>query len=240
MKNAPKNGAVLSLKWPNYRPSNPAQRGCLAVDLFGSSWVTQDLPGWSNPTGMVNYAPGGTMPRVLNIEPTPNPDALKFLVSQRLLQSGVRSFRDFESAVGDPLGSALFALGHITSVFYMDRFVTVNKEPAAIWSDLIDPVCEALEDYDPPAEDLGAQPSRPDGTPDEKLARILAILDERVRPGLAGDGGGLEVVSFDGTTLQISYHGACGSCPSAGGGTLHYIEALLQDEVDPGLRVVSW
>ena len=68
------------------------------------------------------------MPKVVNIEPTPNPDALKFIVQRPILRSGTRSFRDFAAAVGDPLGSRLFALGKVTSVFYMDRFVTVNKE----------------------------------------------------------------------------------------------------------------
>jgi Fe-S cluster biogenesis protein NfuA len=180
------------------------------------------------------------MPRVVNIVPTPNPDALKFMVSQQLVSSGVRSFRDFESAVGDPLGSAIFALGKVTSVFYMDRFLTVNKEQDANWTDLIDPVCEALEDYDPPEDAVGKQPDIPAGTPDEKLAKILQILDTRVRPGLAGDGGGLEVIAFDGKTLEISYHGACGSCPSATGGTMQFIEAMLQETVDPEIRVVSW
>lgn len=179
------------------------------------------------------------MPKVLNIEPTPNPDALKFIVQPAILKSGVRSFRDFASAVGDPLGSSLFALGKVTSVFYMDRFVTVNKEREAEWSDLIDPICEAIEDF-VPSEEPEAPRSEAPVSDDEKLARINAVLDARVRPGLAGDGGGLEVLSFDGETLEISYHGACGSCPSAGTGTLHYIQSLLQDEVDPNLRVISY
>lgn len=180
------------------------------------------------------------MPKVVNIEPTPNPDALKFIVQHPLLRSGVRSFRDFGSAVGDSLGSAVFALGKVTSVFYMDRFVTVNKEPKAEWSDLIDPICEIIEDLRMEEED-GARPGGPaDATADEKLQRINDLLDERIRPGLAGDGGGLEVLSFDGTTLRISYHGACGSCPSSTSGTLHYIESLLQQHVDPAIEVVSW
>jgi Fe-S cluster biogenesis protein NfuA len=48
------------------------------------------------------------------------------------------------------------------------------------------------------------------------------------------------VISFDGQTLTISYHGACGSCPSSTSGTLRYIEGLLQEEISPSLRVVSW
>ena len=180
------------------------------------------------------------MPSVVNIEPTPNPDALKFVLQRPILKGGVRSFRDFAAAVGDPLGSALFALGQVTSVFYMDRFVTVNKAHEAQWTDLIDPICEAIEECrDEGAE--GVQPGHLEGDGhDGKLARINELLDTRIRPGLAGDGGGLEVLSFDGTTLEISYHGACGSCPSAMGGTLQFIERLLQEEVDPSIRVVSF
>ncbi len=181
------------------------------------------------------------MPKVINIEPTPNPDALKFLVTPAILKGGSRSFKDFGSAVGDPLGSSLFALGRITSVFYMDRFVTVNKEGSAEWSDLIDPICEAIEDLKLPENATGDGPKVAEGAgADETLARINALLDTRIRPGLAGDGGGLEVISFDGQTLQISYHGACGSCPSSVSGTLRYIEGMLQEEVDPALRVIAY
>ena len=181
------------------------------------------------------------MPKVINIEPTPNPDALKFIVQAPLLKTGTRSFKDFASAVGDPLASALFALGKVTSVFYMDRFVTVNKENGSEWSDLIDPICEAIEDLQLEEAAAGAAgPSLTGAGADEKLAKINDLLDSRIRPGLAGDGGGLEVVSFDGETLQISYHGACGSCPSSISGTLRYIEGMLQEEVDPSLRVIAY
>lgn len=180
------------------------------------------------------------MPKVINIEPTPNPDALKFIVQRPVLRSGTRSFRDFGAAVGDPLASRLFALGHVTSVFYMDRFVTVNKGTDDEWSGLIDPICEAIEDLDMEAVDGNAPTSASLLGDDEKLQTITKLLDERVRPGLAGDGGGLEIISFEDNVLQISYHGACGSCPSSGTGTLRYIEGLLQDEVDPAIRVISY
>jgi Fe-S cluster biogenesis protein NfuA len=180
------------------------------------------------------------MPKVVNIEPTPNPDALKFIVQRPVLRSGTRSFRDFGAAVGDPLASRIFALGPVTSVFYMDRFVTVNKEPAAEWTGLIDPICEAIEDLQTDAVDGVPLPGAQDLNEDAKLQKINALLEERIRPGLAGDGGGLEIISFEDNTLQISYHGACGSCPSAASGTLRYIEGMLQDEVDPGIRVISY
>lgn len=179
------------------------------------------------------------MPKVINIEPTPNPNALKFVLNGKILASGVRSFRDFVSAVGDPLGSGLFALGGVASVFYMDRFVTVNKEQDHEWTQLIDPICECIEEHEVQEGEAPVAP-QPDLPPSEKLDRIMQVLDQRVRPGLAGDGGGLDVISFDGTTLQISYQGACGTCPSAGTGTLQFIEGLLRDEVDPNLRVISY
>ncbi|HEX9082601.1 MAG TPA: NifU family protein, partial [Holophagaceae bacterium] len=99
----------------------------------------------------------------------------------------------------------------------------------------------AIEDLKLPEDATGEGPRvAAGGNTDETMARINALLDTRIRPGLAGDGGGLEVISFDGQTLQISYHGACGSCPSSTSGTLRYIEGMLQEEVDPAIRVVSW
>jgi len=122
----------------------------------------------------------------------------------------------------------------------MDRFVTVNKAVNDEWSGLIDPICEAIEDLEMEAVDGNAPAAGTSLADDEKLDRINKLLDERIRPGLAGDGGGVEVISFEENTLQISYHGACGSCPSSGSGTLRYIEGLLQDEVDPEIRVISY
>jgi len=180
------------------------------------------------------------MAKVINIEPTPNPDALKFVVQGQLLKSGTRSFKDFASAVGDPLASGIFALGKITSVFYMDRFVTVNKEPSTEWGELIDPICDLIEDAKVEENATGDVAKGPTGDQDAVLKRINELLDTRIRPGLAGDGGDLEVISFDGQTLQINYHGACGSCPSATSGTLRYIEGMLQEEISPDIRVISY
>lgn len=180
------------------------------------------------------------MSKVVNIESTPNPNALKFVVKDPILKIGVRSFKDFESSIGDSLASGLFSIGQVSSVFYMDRFVTVNKEQEANWSDLIDPICECIEDYKPKQLEEGQVPGIPFGTIDEKLSRINQVFDERIRPGLAGDGGGIEIIDFDGNTLSVAYHGACGSCPSAIGGTLNVIEKIVQAEVDPQIRVICY
>ena len=73
----------------------------------------------------------------------------------------------------------------------------------------------------------------------EKLKLINDLLDKRVRPALAGDGGGLEVLALKDKTLTIRYQGACGTCPSAIQGTLVAIENLLKREVDPSMEVIS-
>jgi Fe-S cluster biogenesis protein NfuA len=73
----------------------------------------------------------------------------------------------------------------------------------------------------------------------ELMDRINAVIDENVRPALAGDGGGLEVISLEGYTLTIHYQGACGSCPSATAGTMGAVQNLLQRLVDPRIKVVS-
>jgi Fe-S cluster biogenesis protein NfuA len=74
---------------------------------------------------------------------------------------------------------------------------------------------------------------------DPRLIRINEILDERIRPALAGDGGWLEVLGLKENTLTIKYQGACGSCPSSLSGTLMAIEGMIKQEVDPEIEVVA-
>lgn len=73
---------------------------------------------------------------------------------------------------------------------------------------------------------------------DPKIAEINAILDDRIRPYLASDGGWLEIVSLEENVLKIRYEGACGSCPSSLTGTLMAIENMIQEEIDPEIQVV--
>ena len=74
---------------------------------------------------------------------------------------------------------------------------------------------------------------------DPKLREIEAILDERIRPYLAGDGGWLEVIELADNTLKIRYEGACGSCPSSLTGTLAAIENMIKEEIDPEIEVMA-
>src|SRR5581483_11032230 len=168
------------------------------------------------------------MPKIADIEYTPNPNAVKFVLREPVTIGASRSYTNEFEAQSDPLASSLFAVGNVTSVFYMDRFITVNKDDEAGWEEMLRRLAEPIR-------------SAPVAAPGENplLDRINALLDERIRPGLAGDGGGLEIISLNDKTLTIRYQGACGSCPSSMAGTLMSIESMLQQDVDPEIQVIS-
>lgn len=173
--------------------------------------------------------------KVLNFEPTPNPDAMKFNVDGRLLEGGSRSYETPGAADGDPLATSLFALGRVVSVFYMPGFVTVSKTPAADWGSLAPAIARVIETAAGDAPSAAAPEGGMSG--DALLDRINQVLETQVRPALAGDGGGLEVVGLQGSNLTIRYQGACGTCPSAIQGTLAAIQNLLRAEIDENLTV---
>jgi Fe-S cluster biogenesis protein NfuA len=75
---------------------------------------------------------------------------------------------------------------------------------------------------------------------DEKVIIVEAILDSSIRPALANDGGGLEVIEVEGPIVRIRYQGACGGCPSSTGGTLRVIENHLRSQLDPDIKVHTY
>ena len=75
---------------------------------------------------------------------------------------------------------------------------------------------------------------------DEKAIIVEAVMDESIRPALANDGGGLEVIEVDGPIVRIRYQGACGGCPSSTGGTLRVIENHLKSQLDPEIKVHTY
>jgi Fe-S cluster biogenesis protein NfuA len=158
-----------------------------------------------------------------------------------------RSFHDAETAVADPLAHSLFEIGDVASVFYMGNMITVEKQEEADWDDLLPRLAvpiraaAAATGGAPLATEAGATGGALGAvlSDDPRLIRINEILDERIRPALAGDGGWLEVLSLNDNTLTIRYQGACGSCPSSITGTLMAIEGMLRQEVDPEIEVVA-
>jgi Fe-S cluster biogenesis protein NfuA len=180
------------------------------------------------------------MPKIADIEYTPNPNAVKFILREPITNGASRSFQSAEAAQADSLASALFNVGNVTSVFYMDRFITVNKDDDVSWEDMLKKLAEPIRSA-PSVADVPAPVAKPVYAPGENplLDRINQVLDEKVRPGLAGDGGGLEIIGLNDKRVLISYQGACGSCPSSIGGTLMAIEYMLKEDVDPEIEVIS-
>jgi len=181
--------------------------------------------------------------KVLNVEATPNPHALKFVVDGRVTEGGSRSFETVEAAAAHPLARALFDLGAVRTVFFMPTFVTVSKDPETDWASLqprIEETLAGVTEAEAPASSRPASTATAlTDTDRELLPRIEEVFETRVRPALAGDGGGLDIVSLENYTLTIRYQGACGSCPSSISGTLRAIEHMIRVDVDPGLTVVS-
>lgn len=182
------------------------------------------------------------MPKIDDIEETPNPNAVKFILKEPVTSGAPRSFQSLVQASGDKLAQSLFDVGNVESVFYMDRMITVEKNDETDWDELLPKLAVPIRAAE--AVVAGIHPAASDDTAtfisdDPRLEQINAILDERIRPALAGDGGWLEVLKLEDDTLTIRYQGACGSCPSAISGTLMAIEGMIKQEVDPDIEVIA-
>ncbi|HKI77381.1 MAG TPA: NifU family protein [Ignavibacteriaceae bacterium] len=176
---------------------------------------------------------------VEDVDLTPNPQALKFILNEKLLKVETRQFSNKEDAESDPLAKGIFEIDGVASVFYMDKFVTIEKNKDANWGQIQKPFINFLKTFDKNLipEEKDVKPL--DENTDELMTKINEILDLRVRPALAGDGGGLEVLGVEGLKVKIKYQGACGTCPTAISGTLMAIEGLLKRDINPAIEVVS-
>ena len=185
-----------------------------------------------------------TMPKIAEIEPTPNPNAMKFVLKEPLTWGISRSYESAAEAEDDPLARALFAIPHVTSVFYVDHWITVTQDGGAPWPELLRQLAVPIREA--PGAEAGSEAIAETAQRDdsdlseedrEKLEMIVSLIDERVRPYLQGDGGDLYVVGLEGKTLKVHYQGACGSCPTSLAGTLAGIEHMIH-EIDPEIALV--
>ena len=187
------------------------------------------------------------MPKIAEIEPTPNPNAMKFVLKEPLTWGITRSYDRAEQAADDPLASALFAIDHVTTVFYVDHWITVTQDGMADWKELLRELAVPIREApaaDERSQQLTAQlneafdPSTMSDEDRARLDKINELLDDQVRPYLQNDGGDLYVLGLEGNTLTVHYQGACGSCPSSMSGTLAGIESLVR-QIEPEMEVVA-
>lgn len=188
------------------------------------------------------------MPKIADIQETPNPNAVKFILKEPVSSGTSHSFKTIESGADDKLAKSIFNVGDVVSVFYMDKMITVEKTDDAEWDELLPTLAVPIR----AAEAVQVTNGRAKGaaaavggaiaaaaSDDPQIARINELLDERIRPYLASDGGWLEVLELQDATLTIRYEGACGSCPSSLTGTLMAIENMIKEEIDPAITVVA-
>ncbi|MEQ1674033.1 MAG: NifU family protein [Candidatus Nitrotoga sp.] len=185
------------------------------------------------------------MPKIADIEDTPNPNAVKFVLKEPLSWGIAHSYENAEQAKVDPLASALFAIEHVSNVFYVDRWLTVTQDGEADWPELTRLVAVPIRAA--PAADAqtavtvaAASEALEALSPEDKarVAAISALLDSDIRPYLQSDGGDLYIVNLDGNLLSVHYQGACGTCPSSISGTLRGVENLVRT-IEPNMIVVA-
>jgi len=190
------------------------------------------------------------MPKIADIQETPNPNAVKFILKEPVSHGTSHSFKSPEVGAEDALAKSIFDVGEVVSVFYMDKMITVEKTDDAEWDEILPALAvpiraaEAVQSSNGNGKNAAAAAIGGSigaaASDDPKLAQINELLDERIRPYLAGDGGWLEVLELDAdSTLKIRYEGACGSCPSSLTGTLMAIENMIKEEIDPEISVVA-
>ncbi len=187
------------------------------------------------------------MPKIAEIEGTPNPNAMKFILKEPLTWGITRSYDSAEQAHNDKLAAALFDIEHVTSVFYVDHWITVTQNGQADWNELKRTLAVPIREA-PGADAQSGQmmqdaeasfdPSKMSAEDIARLDKINEILDEQIRPYLQNDGGDLHVVGLEGNKLSVHYQGACGSCPSSLSGTLTGIENLVR-QIEPDIEVVA-
>jgi Fe-S cluster biogenesis protein NfuA len=179
---------------------------------------------------------------MINIETTPNPSTLKFLPGRTVMEIGTRDFASPEEAAVSPLAEALFTLGDVEGVFFGHSFVSVTAGPGTNWADLKADVVSILLDHFsanmplfaagtaaginvPPAVD------HDDPADADIIVQIKELIETRVRPAVANDGGDIVYQGFNKGTVFLKMQGACSGCPSSTATLKNGIESLLKHYV---------
>ncbi|MBL4926908.1 NifU family protein [Fuscibacter oryzae] len=156
----------------------------------------------------------------IQTESTPNPATLKFLPGQSVLELGAADFPNADSAAKSPLAARVFAVSGVTGVFLGTDFVTVTKADDVEWQHIKPAILGAImEHYQsgaPAIEGEGqAAHATHDGPDGDIVSQIKELLDTRVRPAVAQDGGDITFHGFDRGVVYLHMKGACAGCPSS-------------------------
>ena len=178
----------------------------------------------------------------IETETTPNPATLKFLPGERVMPSGTREFTNHEEAAASPLAEALFDLGDVTGVLFGGNFIAVTAGPGTEWSSLKPQVVALLLDHfvsqaplfhGPDASGFSVPPEDDENLGDdpadaEIVEQIKDLIETRVRPAVANDGGDIIFRGFKEGIVFLHMRGACAGCPSSTATLRNGIENLLR------------
>jgi Fe-S cluster biogenesis protein NfuA len=181
---------------------------------------------------------------LIETETTPNPSTLKFLPGREVMPGGTRDFASPEEAEASPLADTLFGLGDVTGVFFGRDFISVTAAPGTSWPDLKPDILGILLDHFsanmplfhpasasaisvPAAEELPID----DPSDAEIVDQIKELIETRVRPAVANDGGDIVYRGFQRGVVYLQMQGACAGCPSSSATLKNGIEQLLKHYV---------
>jgi len=185
----------------------------------------------------------------IQTEATPNPEVLKFLPGRQVLPGGSREFPDADAAAASSLASAVFALDGVRRVYFGDDFLTVTKDPDHEWAHLKAPILAEIMDHftsgapilegEAAAEVVAGDEDVYEGEAADIVAEIKELLETRVRPAVAQDGGDILFSRYEPETGVVWLHmrGACSGCPSSAATLKSGVENMLKHYVPEITRV---
>lgn len=165
--------------------------------------------------------------------PTPNPDALMFRVDEALVPNGTYEYHLGQPTADSPLAARLFQIDGVEMVLIAPRFVTVGKTPSAEWPEIVPFAKNTLRELISQGEmavlDDALAPTTA-GSLSDLERRIVQLLDDEIRPAIAGDGGDLVYGGFEDGIVRLQLIGSCGTCPSSTATLKYGIERMLMEE----------
>ena len=172
----------------------------------------------------------------IQTEQTPNPATLKFLPGRAVMASGTANFPDPSGAERSPLAQRLFALSGVTGIFLGSDFITVSKDETVDWYQLKPSVLGAIMEHftagQPVLLETASEAAAGDAEDDDEVvAQIKELIETRVRPAVANDGGDIIYRGFREGVVYLTMQGACSGCPSSSATLKQGIEGLLKHYV---------
>jgi Fe-S cluster biogenesis protein NfuA len=172
----------------------------------------------------------------IQTEATPNPATLKFLPGRPVLENGTLDLRDSEQAAQSPLAEKLFGIAGVSGVFFGSDFIAITKSDGE-WQQLKPMILGAIMEHFMSGAPLVAATSAAgqadedeffDTADAETVATIKELIETRVRPAVANDGGDITFKGFKDGVVYLNMKGACSGCPSSTATLRHGIQNLLR------------